>query len=132
TFLTSNISPQEKKFNAGIWNRLEQKTRDWAQKKNGVYVVTGGILNGKTRTIGYENVTVPGAFYKIVLDKAGGGYDAIAFIIPNRASDASFYDHTVTIDEIEAQTGIDFFNKLPDSTETALEAKMAGKGWRGR
>ena len=44
TFLTSNISPQKHDFNAGIWNRLEQKTRYWANKYNGVYVVTGGIL----------------------------------------------------------------------------------------
>lgn len=29
TFLTSNISPQKHEFNAGIWNRLEQKTRYW-------------------------------------------------------------------------------------------------------
>ncbi len=31
TFLTSNISPQNHDFNAGIWNRLEQKTRQWAK-----------------------------------------------------------------------------------------------------
>ena len=32
TFLTSNISPQEHKFNAGVWNRLEQKVRYWGKK----------------------------------------------------------------------------------------------------
>ncbi len=45
TFLTSNISPQEHQFNAGVWNRLEQKVRYWAKKNDGVFVVTGGILN---------------------------------------------------------------------------------------
>jgi endonuclease G len=29
TFLTSNIAPQDHRFNAGIWNRLEQKIRFW-------------------------------------------------------------------------------------------------------
>lgn len=32
TFLTSNITPQEHQFNAGVWNRLEQKVRYWAKK----------------------------------------------------------------------------------------------------
>jgi hypothetical protein len=28
----------------GIWNRLEQKVRYWADKYDGVYVVTGEFL----------------------------------------------------------------------------------------
>ena len=47
TFLTSNATPQLYNFNAGIWNRLEQKTRYWATKHNGIYVVTGGVLTRK-------------------------------------------------------------------------------------
>ncbi len=43
-FLTSNIAPQVRKFNNGVWNRLEQKVRFWAVKYDGVYVVTGGVL----------------------------------------------------------------------------------------
>jgi endonuclease G len=30
TFYTSNISPQDKEFNGGIWSRLGQKVRYWA------------------------------------------------------------------------------------------------------
>ena len=52
TFLTSNISPQDHDFNAGVWNRLEQKVRYWARKYDGVFVVTGGVLNGEMETIG--------------------------------------------------------------------------------
>jgi endonuclease G len=36
TFLTSNIAPQDHEFNAGIWNRLEQKIRFWADKYKGL------------------------------------------------------------------------------------------------
>ncbi len=59
TFYTSNISPQRKDFNAGIWNRLEQKTRYWADKFGGIYVVTGGVLEKNLKTIGTEEVAVP-------------------------------------------------------------------------
>ena len=33
TFYTSNISPQNREFNAGIWNKLENKIRQWVKKE---------------------------------------------------------------------------------------------------
>ena len=129
TFLTSNISPQDREFNSGIWNRLEQKVRFWAGKYDGVYVVTGGVLKGNLKTIGEENVSVPSEFYKIIVDVTDGNYKAINFIIPNKPSSESFYEYTVSIDEIEARTGIDFFPHLPDSIENKLEEKNDLKAW---
>lgn len=129
TFLTSNISPQNREFNAGIWNRLEQKVRFWAEKYDGVYVVTGGVLEGNLKTIGYENVSVPNEFYKIIVDVTDGEYKAIAFLIPNKASSNSFYDYVVSIDEIEEATGIDFFPNLADSIEEKMERSIDLKAW---
>lgn len=129
TFLTSNISPQDHDFNAGIWNRLEQKVRYWAEKYDGVYVVTGGVLTGSMKTIGEENVSVPNEFYKIIVDVSDGNYKAVAFVLPNRPSGESFYKYAVSIDEIEAKTGIDFFLNLPDSIEDKLESTIDLKAW---
>lgn len=129
TFFTSIISPQDREFNAGVWNRLEQKVRYWADKYDGVYVVTGGVLTGNMKTIGDENVSVPNEFYKIVVDVSDGNYKAIAFVIPNRPSSQSFYEYVVSIDEIEAKTGIDFFPNLPDSIENNLERMIDLKAW---
>ncbi len=129
TFLTSNISPQNHDFNAGIWNRLEQKVRFWAEKYDGVYIVTAGVLKGNMKTIGDENVSVPNEFYKIVVDVSDGNYKAIAFVIPNKPSSESFYEYAVSIDEIEAKTGIDFFPNLPDSIENKMERTVDLKAW---
>ena len=129
TFLTSNISPQDHDFNAGIWNRLEQKTRYWAKKYDGVYVVTGGVLKDGLNTIGDENVSVPDVFYKNLVDISKGKHKAIAFLIPNKATNKSFYDYVVSIDEVERQTGIDFFPKIPDSIEDKLEATFNLNDW---
>lgn len=129
TFLTSNISPQNREFNSGIWNRLEQKVRFWAEKYDGVYVVTAGVLKGNMKTIGDENVSVPNDFYKIVVDVTDGNYKAISFLIPNKPSSNSFYEYAVSIDEIEAKTGIDFFPELPDSIENNLEQMVDLKAW---
>ncbi|MEZ4779676.1 MAG: DNA/RNA non-specific endonuclease [Flavobacteriaceae bacterium] len=129
TFLTSNISPQDRDFNSGIWNYLEQKVRFWAQKYDGVFVVTGGVLKEYLKTIGDERVSIPEEFYKIILDKSNGEFKVIAFLIPNGKTDKSFYDFVVTVDEIEDKTGIDFFSELPDSLEVKLESEIDLKSW---
>ncbi|GAA0716787.1 DNA/RNA non-specific endonuclease [Aquimarina litoralis] len=130
TFLTSNIAPQDHDFNAGIWNRLEQKVRYWAKKYDGVYVVTGGVLSKDLKTIGYEAVTVPDYFYKIILDKEAKNTKMIAFLIPHKDTNKSLQSFVVTTDEIEALTGIDFFSKLPDNIEEKLEKSSSIDGWK--
>jgi len=132
TFLTSNISPQTHDFNAGIWNRLEQKTRFWAKKYNDVFVVTGGVLNEGLKSIGDESVSVPNEFYKIIIDASEGNYKAISFLIPNEPSSRSIYEYAVSIDEIEKKTGIDFFPKLSNQIENKLESEINLKAWGKR
>lgn len=129
TFLTSNISPQEHKFNAGVWNRLEQKTRYWATKYKNLYVITGGILENSSKTIGSEKVTVPNYFYKIILDFQEPEIKAIAFLIPHKDSEKALYKFVTSIDKIEELTGIDFFPKLEDSIENKLENSTNYLNW---
>jgi endonuclease G len=129
TFLTSNISPQDHEFNSGIWNTLEQKVRYWANKYDGVFVVTGGVLKGNLETIGEERVAIPKQFYKIILDANSGNIKMIAFLISHRNSKEPLYKFVVSVDSIEALTGIDFFPELEDSIEDSLEAKSNYKEW---
>lgn len=129
TFYTSNISPQLHDFNEGIWNRLEQKVRYWAGKYDGIYVVTGGVLDENLPTIGDEDVTVPNYFYKVLLDENDGDYKMIAFLVPHRDSDRPLYEFVVSVDEVEKRTGIDFFPKLNDADEVRLEKNSDYKNW---
>ncbi|CAM1367365.1 DNA/RNA non-specific endonuclease [Tenacibaculum xiamenense] len=132
TFYTSNISPQEHKFNAGIWNKLEQKTRYWAKKYDHLYVVTGGILKSNLKAIGKENVSIPEEFYKIILDYSEPEIKAIAFLMPHKESSKPLYEFVTSIDEIEKKTGIDFFPSLPDNLENRLEKSTQYKNWSFR
>jgi endonuclease G len=132
TFLTSNISPQDHDFNAGIWNRLEQKVRFWAEKYNGVYVVTGGVLEPSLQTIGKDHVAVPKEFYKIILYRSGSNYKMIAFLMPNKASNKALFDYAVPVDLIEKKTGIDFFPALDDAIENKLERAVNMQPWFAR
>ncbi len=129
TFYTSNISPQNHDFNAGIWNRLEQKMRFWADKYNGLIIVTGGVLKGDLKTIGKERVAVPNYFYKIALNRVNGKYKMIAFLVPNKKTSKPIYDYVVTVDKIESLTGIDFFPKLDDKIENSLEKEVNISSW---
>lgn len=132
TFFTSNISPQNHEFNSGIWNRLEQKIRFWAVKNDGLIVVTGGVLKGKLKSIGTEEVLVPQYFYKIALSRSKGNYKMIAFLVPNEKSSKSIFDYVVSVDKIESITGIDFFPKLENSIENNLEKSVDISSWLGK
>ena len=130
TFYTSNISPQDKHFNAGIWNRLEQKVRYWCKKYGDLMVVTGGVLDNDLVEIGDEDVDVPRLFYKIVLRGEGDDASVVAFLIPAEESEEPLKDFLVPIDEIEKKTGIDFFEKQPEAWQSKLESQVNATGWK--
>lgn len=124
TFVYSNISPQARDFNTGIWRELEENVRIWAQRFKKLYIITGPVLpdSGKGR-IGENRVTVPSAFYKVILDLSEPQQKAVAFLIPNEVTYKPLYDFVVSIDQIEEQTGLDFFPELmTDAMEDSLEA----------
>lgn len=129
TFFTSNIAPQNHEFNAGIWNRLEQKVRYWALRYDGVYVITGGVLGKSKNTIGKEKVQVPEFFYKIICDESNGNFKIIAFLIPHERSEKALYSYVVSVDSLEKMTGIDFFPQLEDRIENTLEKQSDYKSW---
>lgn len=124
TFFMSNISPQARNFNKGIWRELEELTRNWAKKFKELYVVTGPVLTQEPKGyIGDNEVSVPAAYFKVLLDLAEPEQKAIAFIIPNQVSFEPLYDFVASVDEVEELTGIDFFPQLmPDDLEEELEA----------
>lgn len=130
TFYTSNISPQNRDFNAGIWNRLEQQVRQWAKKYGTLFVVTGGVLENGLDEIGEEDVDVPKYFYKIVAKGKADKLAVIAFLMPAQERSASLQQFIVPVDRIEQMTGIDFFEKLPEAVQVNLESTINMDGWR--
>lgn len=115
TFYMSNMSPQIKQLNNGIWKELEESVRDWAIDKKELVIVTGPILTNIKKKIGKKNkISVPGAFYKVILDVDGSNRDGIAFVIPHRVCDERLQDFAVTIDSVEEITGLDFFINRTD------------------
>ena len=93
-----------------------------ALKEKEIYVVTGAIfpLVSKAQYLPSGKITIPKAFYKVIYDLTPP-VKMIGFIIPHRPSAHPLQVFAVSVDEVEKQTGLDFFSKLPDDLEERLE-----------
>ena len=127
TFLRSNTSPMDKKFRNSIWADCEKTINKWAQKHDSLYVVSGPVLRLGLNTIGASCVSVPEYFYKVVYDPAR--LQGIAVLVPNQKSSQAMKKFVVTIDSVEAVTGIDFFPSLPAEVEQKVEGVSNFKNW---
>lgn len=127
SFYLSNMSPQESGFNRGIWARLEACVRENAVAAGALWVVTGPVLEAGLPAIGASRVSVPGAYYKVLLDLEPAPR-MLAFLMPQSASGA-LGDFVVSVDVVEARTGLDFFSALPDPLEAGLETGVEREGW---
>ena len=130
TFFMSNMSPQKPELNRGKWNELEQQVRYWLRFDKELYIVSGPIFSDKMKRIGKKNkISVPPAYFKIILDIKNK--KAIAFIMPNEVFHDKIQNYIVSIDKIEAKTGIDFFPQLSKDKvlEKKLESSETPEGW---
>ena len=131
SYYYSNMSPQVADFNREGWAELESTLRGYIFRnpKTQLYVVTGGILQGDLAVIerGINKVSIPKFYFKVAVDlKTKQG---VGFIMPNHSLDYPLESYAVSIDEVESQTGLDFFNLLPDDLEVALESAVDKTKW---
>ena len=132
SFYMSNMSPQDPGFNRGVWKSLESAVRNIAIQNQAVYVVTGPIFESNRGSIGSNRVTIPGYYYKVILDYSGNEHKAIGFILPNSKSSSSLSSFAVSVDVVERKTGLDFFSSIPDVEEEDLESKYDFSDWNVR
>jgi len=129
SFYMSNMSPQKPSFNRGIWRKLEEEVRELAVENGRLFVVTGPVFGSSRKKIGDNRVSIPQAYYKVLLDYTEPEVKAIAFLLANEGSKKDVYDFVVTIDSVEAVTNIDFFPALPDLEEDRLESMSNPSLW---
>lgn len=127
---------------------------------NKVYVAKGGTLDKllvnyvgskkaqdgvipKTDAAGQtiKGLPCPAYYFMAVLAQKGDTYQAIGFIAPHSQtltpvaggevfSVADLKKYAVSVDELESQTGLDFFCNLPDSIEDSVEANLSFDSWK--
>ena len=129
SFYLTNICPQDHNLNCGDWNELEIACRDWANKYGDIYIVAGPILyKGEHEAVGPNKVTVPEAFFKVVLCMTDTP-KAIGFIYKNHPCNNPQSSYVNSIDQVERITGLDFFPNLPDDIEEKVEATSNLSEW---
>jgi len=126
TFFYSNMSPQLAEHNGAVWRELEETSREWIVDKGPTYVVTGPIVENRAQEIGRNGVDVPAAFYRVMLTEAG---DGIGFIIPHEVQTEPLSSFALSIDEVEAATGLDFFPELVHLATAQREASVDIRAW---
>ncbi len=144
TFYATNMTPQSNAFNSGIWANLEGAVRGYAGKADTLYVVSGCIVDNTqtfVRDVAGHQIAVPTAYFKALLFKgtstyATNGYMAAGFLLPHddAISGKDYRDYICSIDQLEKETGWDFFPRLQQvlGKEKAdqIEAQEPSKWWK--
>ena len=142
TFLMSNMIPQAPNNNQITWNNFETYCRTLLNQGNELYIVSGGYgsggtgsLGGITYTIANGAITVPSRVWKAVVVLPIGSNDAarvtsstrvIAIDVPNTqtASSQPWQNYRTSVDNIEAQTGLNLFSLVSETAQTTIEAQV--------
>lgn len=121
SFYMTNICPQDRELNSGLWLELEQKCRYWAKKYDRVWIVCGPVFTkGHNQPIGDNHVAVPDAFFKCVCMQVDGRWTMAGFIMPNLPLNQELERYAFPVIGIEALTGHKLFNNVP-VTPTELQ-----------
>ena len=129
SFYFSNMSPQVPAFNRGIWETLEEFVRTNAVANGAVYIVTGPVLQPGLPVIGHNKVAIPAYYYKVILDYRDPVKKGIGFMLQNQESHNSIQVYAMSIDEVEKNTGINFFPSLTKDEEKLLESHFDLSAW---
>lgn len=118
SFYLSNIVPQLPALNRGLWRELETIVRAWAHERNQLTIYVGPVYDRHSaRTIGANQVVVPDAFFKVIIDHTTGAH--MSFLFPHIQNlPAHVHDVRVPLAHVSQVTHIQF--PLPvHATESA-------------
>ena len=130
SFSLSNMVPQNSENNRYLWAGIESSVRKLAKDRGELFVITGPLFQGKSIAQVGNRVMVPTQLYKVVYDPKRK--QAGAYLVANEATG----DYSVvSVAQLEAIAGIDFFPGMPSAikrTAMRLPTPRAAGGKRKR
>ena len=150
--LLTNIAPQiGATYNGSIWKTIENRVRAWVRDRRDLTVICGPVFEARLRVqrinrqpeterqklfnvIGENDVAVPTAFFKIVVDvRNQQNPDVLAFLVPHIETVAGperrIETYLTSIDRIEELSGLDFLTNLPENVQEDIESVVATRPW---
>jgi len=129
SFLFTNVCPQNRNLNSGVWNQIEISCRNWADRYGDVFIVCGPILfNQEHETIGQTHVVVPEAFFKVVLC-LNGEPKGIGFICRNTDGNRKKDLYVNSIRQVERITKMKFFPHLDNDVAEKVKNQSDLSEW---
>lgn len=139
TFLMTNMIPQAPDNNQITWAGLESYCRTLAGQGNELYIISGGW--GTSGFIGAGQIARPTSTWKVIMVLPSGTNDVarvttstrlIAVIMPNENGIASdWHGFRVSVDDVEALTGYNFFSNVPASIQSVIESQVDSQPFSG-
>lgn len=147
TFYLTNMQPQYSVFNGshpdhkyeGLWIKMENYLNGFKlNDTDTMYVCKGGTIDKEENILMriQNKLIVPKYFFVAVLVKktikGQAYYKSIGMWFPHTNvyhGDDKLSDYTMSIKDLEAKTGIDFFCNLPDDIERDVESKKVLSDW---
>ncbi|MDD9993550.1 MAG: DNA/RNA non-specific endonuclease [Rhodospirillales bacterium] len=147
SYVMSNMSPQFGGFNGGVWLRLEELGRAWAEQFGTVYITSGAVFNRDEDAVrdldedaprvatksGTGRVGIPSHFYKVFLRKVEeDGWSSISFLLKHRPGNSGgnakgrLTDAIKSMEEIESSAEIDLH---PDLDRELVDQSKDWRGW---
>lgn len=150
--LLTNIAPQiGATYNGSIWKTIENRVRAWVRDRRDLTIICGPVFEARPRVqrierqpqteqqmlfnvIGENDVAVPTAFFKIVVDvRNQQNPDVLAFLVPHIETVAGperrVETYLTSIDRIEELSGLDFLTNLPENVQEDIESVVATRPW---
>nr|WP_262923094.1 DNA/RNA non-specific endonuclease [Hymenobacter cellulosilyticus] len=122
------------------WATLENYARTLVEQGNELYIIMGSYGKGGTGSAGYKEtidngrVQVPTRVWKVIVvlptgnndvSRVGSGTRIIAVDTPNEQGLTSNWgQYRVSVDAIEANTGLDLLSSLPTAVQDLVEATI--------
>ena len=126
----ANMCPQLPEINEKAWATLEAKERQWAKRDGSIWIIAGPIYYDTDQMkIGYSQVRVPSAFFKVFLYNDEESPRTIAFVYPNGSAPGNMDGYAMSVDALEKELGYDFFPALPDEIEKVVESTYSFYDW---
>jgi len=106
SFILSNMTPQTKELNRGIWKKLEDSSRGWTISRGHALQIYAGPIYDKDqdKTIGDDMVTVPHAFFKVIIDTVTN--EVMLYVFTQDGSRGLLDAGLTSLAEVQRQTGL--------------------------
>lgn len=102
--ILSNAAPQLPGLNRLSWKILEMRTRSWALSRGNLLIYVGPVYSYKDdKRIGKNEVLVPSAFFKVIIDMNTG--ETLSFLYPHVESKARPEQFLTSIQEVQRAIG---------------------------